>query len=439
MNRLKPPIWAPGIRTGHPLANGLIFCAPLWEGAGSVRDLVGGNAAALAGNADWKVLDTGPGLTNPGAAADGVNFGNIPIGSGEAQLTVAGLVRPDVASTEDMIASKHSGGPFYLSFLGAGDLRFMTQTAGGRVDTDSPCVPSTTEFGLYAGTYDGATVRLYANGVQLANTEAQTGALTSTAGNFWIGNYGTGAVGWSFNGDIALAAVWNRALSAGEIAQLYADPWCMFRPVRLGHLWAASTAALDGYYIYRGLGLPRNIDWDNEVGDVTGASATLTGLGHLASTKYYYGIRPYRDIGGGTKLVTPTHAAIAEFETDAGGEWVGSRPAPVRGLAAEVQADGTIELRWRFEPGDRAAPARFDIWYGTSDALGGGAADETVTYAGRARYTKSIAGLSDATGYFFRVQAATSGNILSKPVTIGPHVADSTAPAAPDASIAASF
>jgi hypothetical protein len=65
-----------------------------------------------------------------------------------------------------------------------------------------------------AVTYDGATLRLYVNGTQVA-TRAQTGAITSSTNPLRIG--GNAVWGEYFNGVIDEVRVYNRALSAAEI------------------------------------------------------------------------------------------------------------------------------------------------------------------------------------------------------------------------------
>jgi hypothetical protein len=65
-----------------------------------------------------------------------------------------------------------------------------------------------------AATYDGASLRLYVNGVQVA-TSAVSGAIATTAGPLQIGGNNV----WSewFKGTIDDVRVYNRALSAAEV------------------------------------------------------------------------------------------------------------------------------------------------------------------------------------------------------------------------------
>jgi hypothetical protein len=65
-----------------------------------------------------------------------------------------------------------------------------------------------------AATYDGATMRLYVNGVQVAN-RAQTGAIETSTNPLQIG--GDSIYGQYFTGRIDEVRIYNRALSATQI------------------------------------------------------------------------------------------------------------------------------------------------------------------------------------------------------------------------------
>ena len=70
-------------------------------------------------------------------------------------------------------------------------------------------------------TYDGATLRLFVNGIQVSS-RATTGIIQSTAKPLWIG--GNHPYGEHFEGVIDDARVYNRALSEDEIQADMATP-----------------------------------------------------------------------------------------------------------------------------------------------------------------------------------------------------------------------
>jgi len=80
-----------------------------------------------------------------------------------------------------------------------------------------------------AATYDGATMRLYVNGVQVSS-RAQTGALPTSADNLTIG--GNVFSGQNWNGLIDEVRIYSRALSATEIQNDMTSPVVRVAPPR---------------------------------------------------------------------------------------------------------------------------------------------------------------------------------------------------------------
>jgi hypothetical protein len=75
---------------------------------------------------------------------------------------------------------------------------------------------------LVAGTYDGATVRLYVDGAEVTPGTATTVTINYALPNqnFYIGAY-QGSCQFGFAGDIDEVRIFNRALSAGEIHDVF--------------------------------------------------------------------------------------------------------------------------------------------------------------------------------------------------------------------------
>jgi hypothetical protein len=96
-------------------------------------------------------------------------------------------------------------------------LHWANQTTASRITSQVGNVPNN-RFSHIVGTYDGVTTRAYLNGVQIYSA-AQTGTIPDST--YVIGTYGLGlqdAV-HNFNGDIPIARIYSRALSAIEVAQ----------------------------------------------------------------------------------------------------------------------------------------------------------------------------------------------------------------------------
>ena len=102
--------------------------------------------------------------------------------------------------------ASNSDGPLRPS--GGGTLGGNTQYLSG------PTANPVNAWTYVAFTYDGATVRLYINGTQVAS-RATTGAIQTTNSPLWIG--GNSPYGEYFQGLIDEARVYNRALTQAEI------------------------------------------------------------------------------------------------------------------------------------------------------------------------------------------------------------------------------
>jgi hypothetical protein len=74
-----------------------------------------------------------------------------------------------------------------------------------------------------AGTYDGASVKLYVDGQLVAAEYGTTGAIRTTADDLFIGSRGPGtafSAGDYFHGVLDEVAIYNRALNATEVGSL---------------------------------------------------------------------------------------------------------------------------------------------------------------------------------------------------------------------------
>lgn len=183
-----------------------------------------------------------------------------------------------------------------------------------------------------------------------------------------------------------------------------------------------------GYNIYRGVGDQSNVDYDTPVASVaSGVTApSLAGLGHVASTRYTYAVRPYIDA-----IETPDFSAVVEFVTDGAGDWLGNRPAPVERVTVEALSGAQIKISWSYKSGSTAA-ADFGVYYQTTVPITTGTPDATVTYTKDGRYSTTVSLVNGNTYYATVTARTTAGAIESQAAnTAGPIVADSDAPTVP--------
>jgi hypothetical protein len=94
--------------------------------------------------------------------------------------------------------------------------RFRITAGGSDVNINDTSTHALNIWYNVVGTYDGANMRIYVNGV-LKNTRVQTGTLATNTVTAKIGTF----QGTSYNvtGRIANVSVYNRTLSAAEVAQ----------------------------------------------------------------------------------------------------------------------------------------------------------------------------------------------------------------------------
>jgi len=97
-----------------------------------------------------------------------------------------------------------------------------------------------------AMTYDLAQGKLFINGTQDA-LAGWSGLNTSVNVGFGIGARTT-PLDFYFNGLISSVSIYNRALSAQEIAYLYAFPWCMYDSPMSAWEYSQQNRNFDHYY-----------------------------------------------------------------------------------------------------------------------------------------------------------------------------------------------
>lgn len=130
---------------------------------------------------------------------------------------------------------------------GTGNLTFECDPGAAYVSCSSATGFTTGAPQFVCGVYDGAALRLYSNGVQIA-TQAATGNLSAFNGagtrGAAVGNYYNYTVdARSFNGDIYLVGISPKALTPGEVKALSDNPWGLFqRPVRMMDFEVAASA-----------------------------------------------------------------------------------------------------------------------------------------------------------------------------------------------------
>jgi MSHA biogenesis protein MshQ len=185
-----------------------------------------GTTPAIAGN---------PGSCRYGAL-DGIND-YVDIGTASAltftnKITVSAWVRWNISPAAgnnwaNLVSANSStvgdNGQFWLQHSTSnGKYEFAVQTTGGRTYVIGTVSPIQGQWQYVTGTYDGATLRVYVNGV-LAGSVAKTGNLVArtSAMPINIGRWAYSSQNFrAFNGLLDEVRIYNEALTPAQIASV---------------------------------------------------------------------------------------------------------------------------------------------------------------------------------------------------------------------------
>jgi hypothetical protein len=454
--KMKPPM---GVRpvVGHPLARGLVGCWLANEGAGSrVFDVSGyGNDATFQGSAGWRLSPLGLAMDSQGSN----NNSSTPFdGTQYDELSISAWVVPDLTASTRYIVDNSPGSTGFGLRLVETNLEFFCLSSGSAGMVDKAGFFSAGQPAHVAAVHNSKNI-IYGNGVYLAETNSALG-IDDSSDQMNIGGDYVGGHGW--DGAIVLVQIWNRSLSAGEVAWLYREPFAMFGrggrvdllcgsiagTVSLAGSASAKSAATGilsigdelpailsgkswlkdalfggmtsngfklgnalslGWFwmrvggcsaLYRG-GRIDCVDFENVL-SVGGLDARFVSppdyVGHSCKSTYVYVVRRFNRCGD----LEGTLGAAARVSFDASGDLVEPRPNDVFDSRAEVIQGDKVLLRWFYSPlEEKSGPALFNIYHDS----GSGQVDyvnpaATITYEGRRFYSCTIGPLGPGEGLF---------------------------------------
>jgi multidrug efflux pump subunit AcrA (membrane-fusion protein) len=121
-----------------------------------------------------------------------------------------------------MIVNKDNSGSFQYTLRmngTTGKVMFRATNSGlTSAEADGNTVLSANTWYSSCGTYDGSNVRVFVNGVEDGTAGTLTGTMPNNGSNLTIGRRDDGSY---FPGKIDDVRIYNRALSAAEVFQLY--------------------------------------------------------------------------------------------------------------------------------------------------------------------------------------------------------------------------
>ncbi len=248
------------LNRASPQALGLAAVWPLFAGPGlGLRDLSGKGAHLTRGagvqTPAWTVrggLD-GYALDFDGGDEAHVAGGDVPsLDITGDKITLSCWIKPDTQGTSGgsrVISKRNDAGGsdvyalFTLDGVSPGNDGFWFRLISGGSTTSliHNVLVTAGVWQHWCGTYDGATMRLYRNGVQVAST-AKTGNIDASARAVHLGHR-EGETRY-FDGAMTDVRVYNRALSAREVFALY-DPgtrWGLYREDAVPRVWPKAAA-----------------------------------------------------------------------------------------------------------------------------------------------------------------------------------------------------
>ena len=276
-----------------------------------------------------------------------------------------------------------------------------------------------------ATTYDGATLRLYVNGVQVAS-KAQTGTLATSANPLQIG--GDAIYGQYFAGRIDEVRVYRAALSQAEIQADMATPLggppdtsaptapsglaaSAVSASRVDLSWSAASdnVGVTGYEVERCQGA----GCSSFAAVTTVSTLAWSDTGRSPGTSYSYRVRA-RDAAGNTGPYSGVATAVTPAAVD-------NPPSAPSGLSASASGSSQVNLSWT------AATDDFGVASYEVERCQGAGCSGFVQVATTASTSLADTGLVASTSYSYRVRARDTGN------QAGPYssVASATTGAAP--------
>lgn len=279
---LLKPVRGIQLNPTHPLSRGLAACWVMNEGTGSkIFDASrNNNSGTLVGHTIWTPGKFGSCLTFDGID-DGVDFGGasgINLGK-KHSLSIWVRVTDNFAANVFVGHIAYNNGGYFLLTDGATTLYYSAN--GSYVGVSCPTLVVNTWY-HFAVVRSATSVKFYINSLQIGAT--QTLSVNSDLTVSMINGYRTADVTFNWAGQADNVMIFNTALSAAEIAQLYREPFCMFEAkVSRGLLFAPAAQIVNLAGISAGHGtLTGLLKLLYALAATVGAQSALTGLFKVA-------------------------------------------------------------------------------------------------------------------------------------------------------------
>ena len=223
------PEWARGLKL---LWNGLI---PTYGyGLGSVTTISGSPAQR----------GTTSGLSPDFATTQDYRWSQPAVSSSPTEVTLLALCALDSNVAEQTVLSVSSSGTnplFRLESISSGSTwRFQARGDGGASFNLASASYTLGRMAVLVGVFRNGTQQkeLWTDGVLRSTTTTDIGAITFDRTTIAV--LDRGGSEHRLDGVVPLAAIWNRALSAGEVVELSRNPWHLFEPEPIHIYWPSA-------------------------------------------------------------------------------------------------------------------------------------------------------------------------------------------------------
>jgi hypothetical protein len=246
--RIKPRLGS-RLDTENPINQGLVGYWLMNEGGGNtILDASGNrNSGVLQADAHWVGGRFGPAISMDGTG-DGILVADAPVLRPTQGITISAWLTPTDVTYIGIVSKwdlSESGYGDWTLYLGNGTLILRLNNSKSVIGVIALSVGVPYHL---VGVYDCVSARLYVNGV-LDVSSVYTSTLAAHTYPLWLGQYNSGGAGSGLKGTLDGVAIYNRALTANEIRQLYVDPYAGIQRSSL-NLWLGAMGGGAGGTAY---------------------------------------------------------------------------------------------------------------------------------------------------------------------------------------------
>jgi hypothetical protein len=312
------PLLASASTIGKPANNlGLVGYWPLNEGTSTIASDASGNGNTMRLQNPQNISAWTSGIRGGAVNFDTTDYftaSSTPSLNITDAITISAWIYALDWSSNRRIVQKGLNDNQYRLTAEGGILKFeLLQVTFGSIAT---ALPSTSQWHHVVGTYDGGTIAIYIDGA-LANSTGATGSMFTSTDDVFIGTKSGSTAGDFFDGKIDDVRIYNRGLSATEVAALYKSG-----AARTG---ASSASLQNGSSLQSGLAGLWTMD-GSSLNWTSGTAADSSGNGNTGQ------------MSGLTKTSSPVAGKLGQAMKFTGTEYIDA------GNNLSVQVQGNITM-----------------------------------------------------------------------------------------------